>query len=178
MNPGNNEPRHVAGAGGRHESAMGGAGTSMPQPTDIAQYRQRRRGWTARRLESPPVPDSWPTYGTPEWYALDTRDARRKLALFEAAESWRLHQLREAEQDWLLDNDPDEWARQNMEGLRAAAASTVRRLNIARERTRAELDALAKPRPPHVLKATPGWPPIRVPGQPGQYLDSTREETA
>lgn len=142
----------------------------MPQPTDIAQYRERRQGWTARRLEPPPVPDSWPTYGTAEWYALDTRDPRKKLALFEAAESWRLHQLREAEDDWLLDNDPDEWWRRNMADFRAAAASTVRRLNIARERTRAELDAAAKPRPPHVLKATPGWPPIRIPGQPGRYL--------
>lgn len=169
MSPGNDKPRHVRGAGGRRESAQGGAVLSMPQ---------QRRGWTARRLEPPPVPDSWPKYGTPEWYALDTRDPRKKLALFEAAESWRLHQLREAEQDWLLDNDPDEWARQNMEGLRAAAASTTRRLNIARERTRAELDALAKPRPPHQLRATPGWPPIRVPGQPGRYLTHEHQEAA
>jgi hypothetical protein len=100
------------------------------------------------------------------------------LALFEAAESWRLHQLRQAEDDWLLDNDPDEWSRRNLEDMRAAAASTVRRLNIARERTRAELDALAKPKPPHVLKATPGWPPIRIPGQPGKHLECTSKEAA
>lgn len=145
----------------RHENARGGAAPSMAQ---------RRRGWTARRLEPPPVPDSWPKYGTQEWYDLDTRDPRKMLALFEAAESWRLHQLREAEQDWLLDNDPDEWARQNMEGLRAAAASTVRRLNIARSRTRAELDEAAKPKPAHQLQATPGWPAVRVPGQPHKHL--------
>ncbi|MEU6101177.1 DUF2742 domain-containing protein [Streptomyces flaveolus] len=139
---------------------------------------QGRRGWTARRLEAPPIPDSWPTYGTAEWYALDTRDPRKKFALFEAAESWRLHTLREAEQDWLLDNDPDEWNRQNLEGLRAAAASTVRRLNIARERTRAELDAAAKPKPPHQLQATPGWPPIRIPGGNGRYLTYQQQEAA
>jgi len=143
-----------------------------------ATVAQGRRGWTARRLEAPPVPDSWPTYGTTEWYALDTRDPRKMLALFEAAESWRLHQLRQAEDDWLLDNDPDEWSRRNLEDMRAAAASTVRRLNIARERTRAELDALAKPKPPHVLKATPGWPPIRIPGQPGKHLECTSKEAA
>ncbi|MGW2169024.1 DUF2742 domain-containing protein [Streptomyces sp. NPDC001705] len=136
----------------------------------VATVAQLRRGWTARRLESPPVPDSWPTYGTPAWYALDTRDPRKRLALFEAAESWRLHQLREAEDAELLENDPDEWVRRNMADFRAAAASTVRRLNIARERTRAELDAAAKPKPPHQLQATPGWPPIRVPGQPDKHL--------
>ena len=165
-----NEETPRAESGAFQKNLAGGEAVATVAQQDGCTH-QGRRGWTARRLESPPVPDSWPKYGTPEWYALDTRDPRKKLALFEAAESWRLHQLREAEQDWLLDNDPDEWARQNMEGLRAAAASTVRRLNLARERTRAELEAAAKPRPPHQLHATAGWPAIRVPGQPGKYLD-------
>jgi hypothetical protein len=172
MNPNSNEPRESVAPGVREDQAAGGSrsAVSLTQPG--------HRGPTARRLEPPPVPDSWPTYGTQEWYDLDTRDPRKRLALFEAAESWRLHQLRQAEQDWLLDNDPDEWARQNMEGLRAAGASTVRRLNIARTRTRAELDAAAKPKAPHQLQATPGWPAIRVPGGEGRYLDCTRKEAA
>ncbi|MFF1655796.1 DUF2742 domain-containing protein [Streptomyces sp. NPDC058255] len=143
-----------------------------------ATVAQRRRGWTARRLESPPVPDSWPKYGTQEWYDLDTRDPRKRLALFEAAESWRLHQLRQAEEEHLIDNDPDEWSRRNMADARAWAASTVRRLNIARTRTRAELDAAARPKPPHQLQATPGWPAIAIPGQPGKHLTYKRREAA
>lgn len=161
MTDNENGPQMVESPRDRGNLAGGEAANTVAQPG---------RGWTARRLESPPVPDSWPTYGTADWYALDTRDPRKRLALFEAAESWRLYQLRQAEDDWLLDNDPDEWNRRNLEGLRAEGASTVRRLNIARERTRAELDAAAKPRPPHQLQATPGWPAIRVPGQPDKHL--------
>lgn len=139
---------------------------------------QPRRRWTAHRLETPPVPDSWPKYGTQEWYDLDTRDPKKRLALFEAAESWRLHQLREAEEQTLIDTDPDEWWRQNMADARAWAASTVRRLNIARTRTRAELDAAAAPRPPHQLQATDGWPAVAIPGQPGHHLTYNAQKEA
>jgi hypothetical protein len=36
--------------------------------------------------------------------------------------------------------------------------------------TWAEQQALRRPKPAHQLRATPGWPPIAIPGQPGQYL--------
>ncbi|MGW0632443.1 hypothetical protein [Streptomyces sp. NPDC002758] len=43
--------------------------------------------------------------------------------------------------------------------------------NLTETRSRAQLDELAKPKPPHQLRATPGWPPIRVPGGDGRYLN-------
>ena len=44
MNPGNNEPRHVAGAGGRISGAVA-AGTKLPHTSDIP-----REGLSARPL--------------------------------------------------------------------------------------------------------------------------------
>lgn len=34
----------------------------------------------------------------------------------------------------------------------------------------AERRQLRRPKPAHQLRATPGWPPIQIPGQPGRYL--------
>lgn len=122
----------------------------------------------------------FPQYGSREWQALHPDDPKRLASVLRDAECWRLQKIRQAEEEWLLDNDPDEWWRRCMADARAAAASTVRRLNIARERnpTRAELDAAAKPKPPHQLRATPGWPPIRIPGGNGRYLTYRAQKAA
>jgi hypothetical protein len=92
-----------------------------------------------------------PAYGTREWLQLPAGDARKAAALITAAEMWRRYGDEQALLDWFR------------EAHRARPA-------IADRRTRAELDAAAKPHPPHQLRATPGWPPIAVPGQPGRYL--------
>jgi len=92
-----------------------------------------------------------PAYGTREWLQLPAGDARKAAALITAAEMWRRYGDEQALLDWFR------------EAHRA-------RPSVADRRTRAELDALARPRPPHELRATPGWPPIAVPGQPGRYL--------
>ncbi|WP_415947740.1 DUF2742 domain-containing protein [Streptomyces sp. KLOTTS4A1] len=92
-----------------------------------------------------------PAYGTREWLQLPAGDPRKAAALITAAEMWRRYGDEQALLDWFRD------------ACRA-------RPSVADRRTRAELDAAATPRPPHRLRATPGWPPIAVPGQSGRYL--------
>lgn len=92
-----------------------------------------------------------PEYGSREWLQLPAGDPRKAAAVITAAEMWRRYGDEQALLDWFR------------EAHRA-------RPSIADRRTRAELDAAAKPRPTHQLQATPGWPPIAVPGQPGRYL--------
>ncbi|WP_236244524.1 DUF2742 domain-containing protein [Streptomyces sp. CC210A] len=120
--------------------------------------------------------DTWPTYGTPEWLRLNPRDPRCYAATLEAAE---LHRRAEAERqrlDQLMDNDPETWWREitteatsyaATRGRVLAARRTAEELRVARDR--------AHYRPPHKLQATPGWPPIAVPGQPGRYLTPGQE---
>lgn len=106
--------------------------------------------WTAR---------AFPKYGSREWIALAPDDPRRLAAALEAAELWRKYGDEEALLAWFRE-------------------ASRPRTPLAERRTRAELDALAKPKPAHQLQATPGWPPIAIPGQPGRYLDCTRKEAA
>lgn len=89
-----------------------------------------------------------PRYGSVAWQQLDGQDPKKAAAILTAAEMWR----RYGDEDDLL-----AWFR---EAVRP-------RPSIADRRTRAELDALAKPRPPHQLRAAPGWPPVAIPGRPG-----------
>ena len=105
--------------------------------------------WTAR---------DFPKYGSREWIALTPDDPRRLAGALEAAEMWRKYGDEEALVEWLK--------------------NLGRRPNLVDTRSRAELDALAEPKPAHQLRATPGWPPIRVPGGNGRYLDCTRKEAA
>jgi hypothetical protein len=95
--------------------------------------------------------EDFPKYGGPEWRALAPDDPKRLAAALYAAECWRKYGDEEELIAW----------------FRSAFHS---RPSLAERRTRAELDAAAKPKQPHQLQATPGWPPIRVPGKPGRYL--------
>lgn len=101
----------------------------------------------------------YPKYGSAEWQALHPDDPRRLAAALAAAELWRKYGDEEALLAWFR------------EASRA-------RPSLAERRTRAELDAAAKPKPSHQLSATPGWPPIAVPGQPGKYLTYTEGRKA
>lgn len=199
MNPENNESRHVQGAGIRESDAAGEA------ESIVAQVRRRREA--ASRCEPldcghrdpldctaagcgevseirPPAPDdvepedagadaltelwanakiAWslrdfPKYGSREWIALPPDDPRRLAGALEAAEMWRKYGDEEELVNWLK--------------------NLGRTPNLIDTRTRAELDAAAKPQPPHQLRATPGWPPIRVPGKPGRYLTCTERRAA
>lgn len=113
-------------------------------------WANAKLAWTAR---------DFPKYGSPQWRALGPDDPRRLASALEAAELWRKYGDEEALLAW----------------FREASRS---RTPLADRRTRAELDAAARPQPPHVLKATPEWPPIRIPGQPGRYIDCARKEAA
>jgi len=97
--------------------------------------------WTAR---------DFPKYGSGGWVALDPGDPRRLASVLEAAEMWRRYGDEEELVAWLK--------------------NLGRTPNLIGHRTRRELDEAAKPKPPHQLRATPGWPPIAVPGRPGKYL--------
>jgi len=91
---------------------------------------------------------TWPTYGSPVWLQLDPQDPRSRVAVLEAAE---LHRMAEAR--------------------RYADARTQA---IVTRRTAAEQRAahphIMRTRPAHKLTPTPGWPPIQIPGRPGEYL--------
>ncbi|MEU2625862.1 hypothetical protein [Kitasatospora sp. NPDC007106] len=65
-----------------------------------------------------------------------------------------------------------------MDAAEAAAWAPVRQ-RLAELRgapSAAEVRALRRLPPPTTLRATPGWPPIAIPGQPGKYL--TAQEIA
>ncbi|MEV7387207.1 hypothetical protein [Streptomyces sp. NPDC091215] len=120
-------------------------------PNAIAElWANAKAAWTTR---------AFPKYGAREWTALSPDDPRRLAAALEAAEMWRKFGDEEALLQWFR------------EASRA-------RPSIADRRTRAELDAAAKPKPPHQLRATRGWPPIAVPGRPGKYLTYRAQKAA
>ncbi|MER7309933.1 hypothetical protein [Streptomyces griseoluteus] len=96
------------------------------------------------------APD-WPKYGSPAWCSLHPGHPARLASAIEAAELWRRYGDEHALVEW----------------LKSLSRS---RESIARGRALAELDALAQPKAPHQLRATPGWPPVRIPGQAGRYL--------
>ncbi|MDW8803647.1 DUF2742 domain-containing protein [Streptomyces scabiei] len=109
-----------------------------------------------------------PPYGSLAWAQLPPGDPRRFAAVIGAAERWR-HQAAEEERlEQLADKDPAAWYAEVAAGANDEARRLARRL--ARMRTHAELEAARARRPPHRLRATPGWPPIAIPGQPGRYL--------
>lgn len=102
---------------------------------------------------------NFPKYGSPQWRSLPPDDPRRLASALEAAELWRKYGDEEALLAW----------------FRSLKSYT----SVAVQRTRAELDQAAKPKPAHRLEATAGWPPIAIPGQPGRYLTySARKEAA
>lgn len=112
----------------------------------------------------------WPAYGSADWLRLNPTDPRCYAATLEAAE---LHRR--------MDADPDlsdgEWYAAVFGDARRLASQLAAATNRLR-RMREIRDARAQPRPAHQLKATPGWPPIAVPGQPGRYLVHGQETPA
>jgi hypothetical protein len=99
--------------------------------------------------------DEFPPYASPAWRALRPDDPRRLAAALAAAELWRKYGDEEALLQWF----------RNVAGRRFTADG----------KTAAELAELRKPKPPHQLQATPGWPPIRIPGGNGRHLTYTDE---
>ncbi|OQD52728.1 hypothetical protein BM536_031960 [Streptomyces phaeoluteigriseus] len=95
-----------------------------------------------------PNGETWPTYGTLPWLRLDPQDPRVYVATLEAAEQHRMDEERRHAD-----------ARAQALATRQAAADQ----RAARHHT-------MRTREPHALTATPDWPPIQIPGSPGEYL--------
>lgn len=91
---------------------------------------------------------NWPQYGSVEWLQLAPDDPRVYAGTLEAAELHRMDEERRYA-------DSHEQA---LETLRTAAEAAAARTGSMRRR------------PPHKLTPTPGWPPIQIPGRPGEYL--------
>ncbi|MFB9435242.1 hypothetical protein [Streptomyces showdoensis] len=87
----------------------------------------------------------FPKYASKEWRQLHPDDPRRLAGALDAAEMWRKYGDEEALLQWFRD-------------------ATAAREPLWARRTIAELNELAKPKPPHQVTATDGWPPIKVPG--------------
>ncbi|WP_405489115.1 hypothetical protein [Streptomyces sp. NBC_00096] len=99
--------------------------------------------------------NDFPPYASPAWLALHPDDPRRLAGALDAAEKWRKFGDEESLLQWLRD--------------------AAGRRFTAEGKTASELAEARKPKPPHVLQATPGWPPIRIPGGNGRYLIYTDE---
>ncbi|MFD5506988.1 hypothetical protein ACFWIB_04325 [Streptomyces sp. NPDC127051] len=102
---------------------------------------------------------NFPPYASRAWCALSPDDPRRIASALDAAERWRKY----GDEQALL-----QWFRETF----------VRRPSLAERKTVAELAAARQPKPPHQLQATPGWPPIAIPGQPGRWLTHRQEMAA
>jgi hypothetical protein len=101
----------------------------------------------------------FPKYGSAAWRALHPDDPKRLAAALDAAEMWRKYGDEEALLAWFRE-------------------ASRPRPSVADRRTKAELDEAAQPQPAHQLQATPDWPPIAIPGQPGKYLTNTEGRKA
>ncbi|MFI1394093.1 hypothetical protein [Streptomyces sp. NPDC020681] len=118
-------------------------------PGDIAGlWADARSLWYAR---------DFPPYASTAWRELHPDDPKRLAAALEAAEMWRKY-----------GDDVTQW-------LKDAFAPHA---PVWQRPTLAERDAAAHPQPPHQLRATPGWPPIQIPGKPGRYLTHRQELAA
>ncbi|MGW1039636.1 DUF2742 domain-containing protein [Streptomyces sp. NPDC002547] len=98
--------------------------------------------------------DDWPAYGTLPWLQLPADDPRVYVATLEAAEQHRMHV------EWIYADAPQQ-ARNVLQTAAEARASST---------------STMRDRPPHKLTATPGWPPIAIPGRPGEYLTMENSE--
>ncbi|MEJ8645290.1 hypothetical protein WKI68_36960 [Streptomyces sp. MS1.HAVA.3] len=110
----------------------------------------------------PPI-TSWPEYGTPEFYAADPLGREKRFSVFVAAEQWRL-------QGVALDElDDVDWYVHTFGDARRLASQIIAATN--RIRGFKEIREARQVRhAPRELEATPGWPPIRIPGGGGRYL--------
>jgi hypothetical protein len=142
----------------REDSAAGGkSAATVPQELPEGDADVFVELWAEAKVYY--LASVFPRYGSPAWIALHPDDPRRLAAVLHAAEMWRKYGDEENLLAWFRD-------------------ASRARPPLAEGRSRAELDEAAKPKPPHQLQATPGWPPIRIPGQPGRYLTYTHQEAA
>ncbi|WP_432090390.1 hypothetical protein [Streptomyces sp. NRRL F-5630] len=153
----------LAGGGGSAPTVPDGEGARqtaeerLAEAIDRATHGDLAALWAMARTAY--FEGDYPLYASREWRALHPDDPRRMAGALDAAEKWRKYGDDEDLFAWFRDvyrvRDP-----------------------LASRRSRAELDEAAKPKPVRPLEPTPGWPPIRVPGQPGRYLTYTERRLA
>ncbi|MFJ3635234.1 hypothetical protein [Streptomyces sp. NPDC090112] len=156
MSPNAKTPRAESGASQEVSAGSGSTAATVPQdgphitPDEfVALWAEARTAYYA---------DEFPPYASPAWRALRPDDPRRLAAALDAAEKWRKYGDEEALLQWFRDASS---RRYSPDG-----------------RTAAELAELRKPKPPHQLQATAGWPPIRIPGGNGRCLTYIPERRA
>lgn len=159
MTTNSSEPREALTPGVREDQAADGSRSASTvaqdmSPSDVDAFAEL---WAEAKVYF--LARVFPRYGSRAWCELLPDDPRRLASVFHAAEMWRKY----GDEDNLL-----AWFRD----------ANRSRPPYADGRTRAELDEAAKPKPAHQLRATPGWPPIRIPGQPGRYLRYVQERRA
>lgn len=66
--------------------------------------------------------------------------------------------------------------RQHVERIYTNAHTEALNVLQTAAEVRATRQGTSRTRAPHTLVATPGWPPIQIPGRPGEYL--TMEKSA
>ncbi|MFF0623592.1 hypothetical protein [Streptomyces sp. NPDC004296] len=120
----------------------------------------------------------FPAYGSPQWCVLPLESPARLAAVVDAAEAWRRHASEQARLEALQESDPDAWFREVTADANSEAQRTIRRLGLSRSLDASERAKRRRPLPPHQLRATPGWPPIAVPGRPGHYLTYPADRAA
>lgn len=130
-----------------------------------------------RLLDGAPEDLEVPEYGTAEWLDLPGADPRRAAALITAAEQWRGLVDEQLRLDELAEINPTAWydavtraADEEAQRLLQAEKDNKNGYPYSSRPTIAELDARRREyRPAHVVKATPGWSPIGIPGRPGWW---------
>lgn len=125
--------------------------------------------WAEQQFAALGVGDAeYPEYGSPAWVKLRVEDPRRAAAIIEAAELYRRSRARTAWLDQLAEDDPDRWFALITADAEVKARQTLRELRVASHPTHAELaKRRAQYGPVREVKATPGWPPVTIPGRPG-----------
>lgn len=110
-----------------------------------------------------------PEYGSPGWFRLAGDDPRRPAALIGAAEAWRRQRDDQARLEELAESDPDAWYGAVFGPADAEAARFLRREQLSRRPTFAEIARRRAHRPAREVRAAPGWPPVAIPGRPGWW---------
>jgi len=159
-----------AGTPGSLSEDQQGGGSSMSVQRPGVDAGEAAGLWAEAQITALVPQGHIPEYGSPDWLALAPADPRRTAAVITAAEQWRRHVH-------LLSN-PAEWFRQATKDADDHARRVIRQLNLARLDSYAQLAEKRQPQPAHELKATKGWPPIRIPGGNGRYLTYSEKRAA
>lgn len=149
-------PRAESGASQEVSAVSGSTAVTVPQDGPHITPDEFVSLWAEARTLF--FADEFPPYASKAWRALRPDDPRRLAGALDAAEKWRKYGDEDALLQWFRD--------------------TAGRQFTAEGRSADELAELRKPKPPHQLQATPGWPPIRIPGGNGRYLTYIPERRA